>query len=222
MYIIIVGCGRSGSLLATMLSEEGHDVVIIDKDKRAFQRLGPLFNGLTYESSGSDLESLEEAGIKKAQALALMTNSDTSNAMIAQIAKKIYHLKWVVAKIYDPELSDSLKDLGFEILSPTILISKLIRDRFVHGFLRSYFQEVEDRLEVVEITAHEKIIGHKYQDLIIPGVFSVITCKNQAGCIIPKPDMIVRKHDIILGIFNHSRKSELKDILGPSFFKKEE
>lgn len=214
MYIIIVGCGRSGSMLANMLSEEGHDVVVIDVDKRAFERLGPLFNGLTYQGRGSDLELLESADIHRADGIALMTNSDTSNATTAQIAKKIYNIKWVIAKIYDPELLDSLKDLGFDIISPTILISKLFRDRFLEGFLRSYYQDIESRLQLVEIPANETIMGKKYGSLNIPGVFTVISCKNQTGAIIPTPEMIVRKEDILVGIFNREEKESVLHLVG--------
>ena len=215
MYIIVVGCGKSGSMLANMLSEEGHDVVVIDKDKRAFQRLGSLFNGLTYQGNGSDLELLEEAGIRRAHGIALMTDSDTSNAMIAQIAKKIYQVKWVAAKIFDQELVDSLRDFAFDIISPTILISKLVRDRFIEGYLRSYYQDVQERLEIIEIPAHEKIIGRRYIDLNVPGIFTVISCKNEAGGILPTPEMIVRKGDVLLGILNRARRVEVLDLLGP-------
>lgn len=215
MYIIIVGCGRSGSMLANMLSEEGHDVVVIDKDKGSFKGLGSLFNGLTYQGKGSDLELLEEAGIRRADGIALMTNSDTSNATVAQIAKKIYKTKWVVAKIYDPELRDSLKDFGFDIICPTILISRLFQNRFLKGFLRSYYQNIEDRLELVEIPAHEHIVGKKYGSLNVPGIFSVISCKNESSCIIPTAEMVVRKEDILFCILNRAKKETIMHLLGP-------
>ena len=214
MYIIIVGCGRSGSMLATMLSEEGHDVVVIDKDNRSFQRLGPLFNGLTYQGKGSDLELLEEAGIRRADGVALMTNSDTSNATVAQIAKKIFRIKWVAAKIFDPELVSSVKDFGFDIICPTILISQLFKNRFLEGFLRSYYQNKDEQLELLEIPAHEGIVGKKYGDLNVPGLFSVISCKNKTSHIIPTPEMIVRKEDNLFCILNRAQKEKITHLTG--------
>jgi len=216
MYIIIVGCGRSGSRLANMLSEEGHNVVIIDRNKDAFQRLGPLFNGLSFEGSGSDLQLLEEAGIRKADGVAVMTDSDSSNAMVAQIAEKIYQIKWVVAKIYDPELADSLKDFRFDIVSPTILISKLVRDRFLKGILHSYNQDMEDRLEFIEIPSNDKVIGKKYGSLNIPGAFTVIAYRNHTGYLIPTPETIVKKGDSLLCIINRAQKKGFQDLLGPA------
>ena len=215
MYSIIVGCGRSGSLLATILSEEGHDVVVIDKEKRSLQRLGPLFNGLTYQGRGSDLELLEEAGIRRADSIALMTNSDTTNATVAQIAKKIYQIKWVAAKIFDPELVDRFKDFGFDIICPTILISQLFKDRFLEGFLRSYYQDKDDQLELYEISAHGGICGKKYGSLNVPGIFTVISCKNTTSSIIPTSEMIVRKDDVLLCIVNKAQKEKIAHLLGP-------
>ncbi|MCL6582408.1 MAG: TrkA family potassium uptake protein [bacterium] len=217
MYIIIVGCGRSGSRLANQLSEEGHDIVVIDKDKQAFQRLGSLFNGLTYQGNGTDRNLLEEAGIQKAHGIALMTNSDTSNAMMAQIAKKIYQVKRVIAKIYDPELADTLRDFGFDIISTTVLISQLVRDRFIEDSLRVCYRGYEGRLELVEVPSHEKIIGKKYGNLNVPGVFTIITCKNGSNLLMPTPDMVVRKEDTLLCLLNQAKRNEVLDLLGPAF-----
>jgi len=217
MYIIIVGCGRSGSRLANQLSEEGHDVVVIDKDKQSFQRLGSLFNGITYQGNGTDRELLEEAGVQKANGIALVTNSDTSNAMVAQIAKKIYQVKRVIAKIYDPELADTLRDFGFDIINTTVIISKLIKDRFMEDSLRSRYGESEGQLKMVEIPSHDKIIGKKYGSLNIPGTLTVVTFKNSTGMLMPTPEMIIRKEDILICLLNQAKRADVLDLLGPQF-----
>ncbi|MEW5803517.1 MAG: TrkA family potassium uptake protein [bacterium] len=215
MYIIIVGCGRSGSRLANQLSEEGHDVVVIDKDKQSFQRLGALFNGITYQGNGTDRELLEEAGIQRTDGIALVTNSDTSNAMVAQIAKKIYQVKRVIAKIYDPELAQTLQDFGFDIINATVMISKMIRDRFIEDSLRSCYGESEGQLKLVEIPSHEKIIGKKYSTLNIPGTLTVVTCKNGLGLLMPTPEMTIRKEDILICLLNQAKRADVLDLLGP-------
>ncbi|MEW6378410.1 MAG: TrkA family potassium uptake protein [bacterium] len=217
MYIIIVGCGRSGSRLANQLSEEGHDVVVIDKDKQAFQHLGSLFNGLTCQGNGTDRELLEEAGIRKAHGIALMTNSDTSNAMVAQIAKKIYQVKRVIAKIYDPELAETLRDFGFDIINTTVLVSQLVRDRFIEDSLRASCSGNEGRLDLVEVPSHDKIIGRKYGNLNVPGALTIITCKNGSNLLMPTPEMVVRKEDILLCLVNQAKRNEVLDLLGPEF-----
>ena len=63
MYIIIVGCGRVGTQLAHLLSDAGHNVVVIDKEAETLQKLGADFNGLTLTGDGFDVDLLKEAGI---------------------------------------------------------------------------------------------------------------------------------------------------------------
>ncbi|MFH1347675.1 MAG: NAD-binding protein, partial [Candidatus Margulisiibacteriota bacterium] len=65
MHIIIIGCGRVGSQLAQILSAEGHNIVIIDKNAKSFKRLGPDFNGITITGVGFDPDILKRAGIER-------------------------------------------------------------------------------------------------------------------------------------------------------------
>ena len=86
MNIIIAGCGRIGAELALILSKAGHNVVIIDSDAAAFERLGPAFNGVTVRGSACDDRVLRQAGIETCDAFAAATNSDSANIMAAEIA----------------------------------------------------------------------------------------------------------------------------------------
>lgn len=88
MYVIIIGCGRVGSELAKLLSNEGHDVVVIDKENSSFERLG-AFNGVTLTGNGFDLDLLKQVGAGKADAFCAVTNGDNTNLISAQVAKDI-------------------------------------------------------------------------------------------------------------------------------------
>ncbi|MBU1905897.1 MAG: NAD-binding protein, partial [Candidatus Omnitrophica bacterium] len=90
MYVIIVGCGRVGAELAQLLSNEGHNVVVVDKNRSAFERLGNTFNGLTSVGNGFDLELLKQVGAEKAGAFCAVTNGDNTNLICAQVAKTIF------------------------------------------------------------------------------------------------------------------------------------
>jgi len=98
MNAIVVGCGRVGSQLATMLSVEGHNVTVIDRDEDAFRRLGSTFNGVTVKGLGFDEEVLDEAGIREADVFAAVTDLDNTNLMAAEVARKIFHVPHVVAR----------------------------------------------------------------------------------------------------------------------------
>lgn len=119
MRIVILGCGRVGSTLATMMDRAGHTVAIIDQSSEAFQRLNPEFSGETVLGNGVDEDVLIRAGIKNADAFAAVTNGDNRNIMASQIAKEIFRVKKVVCRIYDPIREETFHDLGLETICPT-------------------------------------------------------------------------------------------------------
>ena len=90
MKLVIVGCGRVGSGLANSLSTMGHDIVVIDKSKRAFRRLDDGFPGQRIVGSGFDRDALAKAGAASADALAAVTSGDNSNILCARIARENY------------------------------------------------------------------------------------------------------------------------------------
>jgi trk system potassium uptake protein TrkA len=117
VHVIVVGCGRVGSDLATQLSEEGHSVAIIDKNREAFRRLGSGFNGSTVVGSGFDRDALFQANASHADAFAAVTNGDNSNILCARIAREKYEITNVVARIYDPRRAVIYQRLGIPDLS---------------------------------------------------------------------------------------------------------
>lgn len=102
MRFIVVGCGRTGATLAQLLCRKGHTVAVIDKDENAFSRLGPGFRGRTYEGLAFDHDVLVRAGIQEAQGLAALTNDEASNMIVCRIAKQLFHVPRVVARLYEP------------------------------------------------------------------------------------------------------------------------
>ncbi len=102
MNVVILGCGRTGSALAYMLSAANHKVSIIEWKPGSLRRLDPRFHGQTIIGSGLDQDILERAGIKDADLFAALTEGDNRNLMAAQIAKHKYGVKNIVAKVNDP------------------------------------------------------------------------------------------------------------------------
>ena len=121
MKIIIIGCGRVGSGLARMLSNRGHQVTVIDSDPVAFERLGKAFKGKTVVGIGFDRQAILDAGIEKADAFAAVTASDEANAVAARIAKNVFKVPRVAARIYDPRKADIYRRLGMQTISPVAL-----------------------------------------------------------------------------------------------------
>ncbi len=199
MHIIIVGCGRVGSELANILSQEGHDVVVIDKSTTSFERLGRTFNGLTLMGNGFDLQLLKQAGIEKADAFCAVTNGDNTNLVSAQVAKKIFKVPKVFARIYDPQRAHIYAALGMDIISGTLLFASMLRDKIIESRFSSYLIETKD-LGVIEIEVKNGLAGSTIADVNIPGEFLVVAIRTLRGVIIPEPETVLREKDILMAV----------------------
>lgn len=131
MKIVILGCGRVGSTLATMLDRAGHTITVVDYSSDSFQRLNPDFGGTTIVGNGVDEEVLIRAGIKEADAFAAVTNGDNRNIMASQIVKEIFKVKKVMCRIYDPIREETYHELGLETVSPTKIGAQIFFDSLV-------------------------------------------------------------------------------------------
>jgi len=127
MRVLIMGCGRVGAALATMLDKDGHRVTILDLNPNQFRRLPPDFGGTSVVGNGIDQDTLRRAGIESADAFVTVTQGDNRNLMAAQLAKHIFNVRKVVCRVYDPIREEIYSGLGLETVSPTVVMSNLLK-----------------------------------------------------------------------------------------------
>ena len=123
-YILIVGCGQMGAILANHLSRAGSSVVVIDPDEESFKNLSSDFSGFRIVREAAEMEALREGGIEKADCVLAVTRKDNVNLMVAQVAKVVYKVPKVIARVYDPEREEVYSQFGIETISPTSLTAK--------------------------------------------------------------------------------------------------
>ncbi|MFO7819691.1 MAG: TrkA family potassium uptake protein [Halanaerobacter sp.] len=129
MYVLVIGCGRTGSSLASLLSKEGEDVVVVDEEKAAFKKLSPEFTGFNVLGDATEIEVLQEAKLDKTDVVIVATDNDNINAMVAQIASELYEIDKVIVRIIDPQKEVIYKDLDVITMSPTdLLVDNLIKE----------------------------------------------------------------------------------------------
>src|SRR3989338_6651863 len=209
MHIIIAGCGRVGSELARLLSNEGYDVIVIDKNKSSFDRLGGVFNGVTLLGSGFDVELLKQAGIEKADAFCAVTNGDNTNLISAQVAKKIFNVPKVIARVYDPQRAHIYAALGLDIISGTMLFSAMLRDKIIESRFSSYLIETKE-LGVIEIEAKNSLAGKNIQDVNMPGEFMVVAIRRLSGVIIPESVTTLKEKDALMAVVKVTALEKVK------------
>jgi trk system potassium uptake protein TrkA len=122
MRIIIVGCGRVGSGLATQLAQDGHEVVILDVSTEAFRRLPPEFPGQALRGDGADESVLRRAGADDADWFLALTNGDNRNILAAQLAAETFGIDHVICKINDPVRAQAYAALGVNTVDRTMMM----------------------------------------------------------------------------------------------------
>ena len=195
MNIIVVGCGRVGSQLATMLSIEGHNVVVIDRDESAFRRLGGTFNGVTIRGLGFDEETLEQAGIREADALAATTDLDNTNLMTCEVARKIFGVNHVVARLYNPVRERTYQQLDLDYVCGTTLVAESLVEKVKAGH-GHHLNSIED-IEVIEFQAGPAMEGERVSDVEIARRFRIFSVVRGRAAHVPDGDMELHEGDIV-------------------------
>ncbi|MFC1709729.1 potassium channel family protein [Candidatus Omnitrophota bacterium] len=214
MYVIIAGCGRVGSELAMLLSNEGHNVVVVDKNPSSFSRLGKKFNGLTLVGNAFDIKLLKEAGIEKATAFCSVTNGDNTNIISSQVAKKIFKVPKVIARIYDPHRAEIYKSLGLSIISGTVLFAAMIRNKIIEELFSSYLLE-SGEVGILEVEVNTKIQDKTIGEINMPSEFMVVTfIKKNKRVTIPDSTNKLELGDRLIGVAKIQSLNKVKKELG--------
>jgi trk system potassium uptake protein TrkA len=128
MKVMIIGCGRVGSVLANRLDEAGHQVVVLDRNQHAFRRLSDKFSGERIVGNGLVDEFVRPTLGKKTDLLCAITDKDNINLMIVQRVKQHFQVEKVIAVVHDSLLAGLYKELGVETVCPTdLVIQDLLR-----------------------------------------------------------------------------------------------
>lgn len=216
MRIIIVGCGRNGSGLAQALSKSGHSITVIDSDADAFQQLGADFKGTVIEGVGFDRDVLLKAEIERTDALAAFTSSDESNAVIARMAREIYHVPNVVARLYDRKKAEIYKRLGVQTLSSTTWGIKRAADILCYSPLNAVFSFGNGDAELVKIEIPSLMAGRKVDDLTVLGDIHVVAIERGNKTILPTAGTIFKRKDMLYIAAVTESSGQLKKLLGLS------
>jgi trk system potassium uptake protein TrkA len=186
-----------GSQLATMLSVEGHNVTVIDRDEAAFKRLGTTFNGITIRGLGFDEDVLEEAGIREADVFAAVTNLDNTNLMAAEVARKLFGVRHVVARLYNPVRERTYQQLGLDYVCGTTLVAESLVEKIKAGH-GHHLNAIGD-IELVEFKASAEVDGKRVRDVEVARGFRIAAILRGANSIVPDEDTQLKAGDILVG-----------------------
>jgi trk system potassium uptake protein len=198
MNFIVVGCGRFGSELCHHLFMRGHQVVAVDSNKEAFNRLHPDFRGRTLEGEGLAESVLERAGIREVDGLAAVTNSDTLNAVVAHTAREFYNVPIVVARNYDPNLRAVLEAFGLQIVGSTLWGAQRVEELLMNPLQKMVYSAGNGEVEVYEAQIPEVWNGRTLGELLGPLKQCYPVALSRAGrAFLPEAEMRLQTGDLL-------------------------
>lgn len=166
MHIIVVGCGRVGSTIASDLIDKGHSVCVIDRKKDSFRKLGPNFAGRMLQGVGFDRDILSEAGIEQPDvAVAAVTSGDNSNIMIARVARETFGIENVVARIYDPKRALIYERLGITTVASVAWTAARVMRKLLPESLQPAWTDPSATFVLVERVVPPEGAGKSVSDI---------------------------------------------------------
>ncbi|NNN19696.1 MAG: TrkA family potassium uptake protein [Acidimicrobiaceae bacterium] len=196
MHIIVIGCGRVGSELATRLSEDGHSIAVIDKAERAFRRLPDKFTGQTIVGFGFDRDHLLQAGILHADAVAAVTSGDNSNILSARIAKETFAIKNVVARIYDPRRAVIYQRLGIQTVATVTWTTEQAIRRLIPDSITPEWSDPAGKIFLVERNLPDARCGMKIASLNSKNARVVMVTRANIARLM-NPELIGQEGDVL-------------------------
>ncbi len=192
-----MGCGRVGSALAGAMSGLGHDVVVIDRDEASFRRLGEGFRGRTVCGVGFDRDVLNEAGIADCDAFAAVSSGDNSNIIAARVAREMFDVERVVARIYDAKRAAVYERLGI----PTVATVPWTTERFVAALGETsstpVWHDPSGSVVMAVLDFHESWVGTdatRFQELTGARVAFL---SRMGQTVLPEPRTVIQDDDVL-------------------------
>ena len=218
MHIVIMGCGRVGSTLAHSLEERGHTTSVIDMNPEAFRRLGSDFKGTTVTGMGFDRGVLEEAGIKEADGFAAVSSGDNSNIISARVARELYDVSNVVARIYDPGRAEVYERLGVPTVATVPWAADQVLRRLLPAGSEPVWRDQTGEIRMDGLYAPQRWIGKPVSKLEKQAHVRVAFVTRLGSALIPTSDLVVQEGDYLSVFMREDDAEQIHAVLdqGPA------
>jgi trk system potassium uptake protein len=201
MRYLIVGCGRVGSALAKLLDADHHEVIVVDENPTAFKRLGTAFKGHVVVGTGIDYDILKRAGAGSADGFVAVTDGDNRNIMAALIAQRMFKIKRIVCRIYDPPRGQMYRELGIQTVVPTTVGAKLIRDTLVEAPWDPIHSFDYGKVTSLGAVITPADAGKRVEEIEKPGRIRIAAVRRASnGVLVASNDLILEAGDEINAI----------------------
>jgi trk system potassium uptake protein TrkA len=213
VHVVVVGCGRVGSELAGALELGGHTVAVVDKRKEAFRRLPPSFSGKTIVGFGFDRDTLLEAQIDQAGALAAVTSGDNSNIMTARVGRETFEIERVVARIYDPRRAAIYQRLGIPTVATVAWTTDQVLRRLLPGEHAANWTDSTGTIALIERDLPPSWAGRPLGQLEEKGRCKLVSVTRLGTARVFDTDLVGQEGDILHLVVATGSLGELQERL---------
>ena len=215
MYVIVVGAGKVGFHLAKTLIQEGHEVLLLEKDRKTVEGLQDELGELIIHGDGCEIRTMSEIGMGRANVVVAVTGDDEDNLVICQMAKRKFHVPRTIARVNDPKNEQLFKELGIDqTVSSTRIIFNLLEQQIETGQVIPLAALKNGEIEVVEanVTAGSSVVGLKIGQMDLPPNTLIISVIRDDHAMIPHSDTKLREGDSVIAMIKAEREKELRSV----------
>jgi trk system potassium uptake protein len=216
MYIIVIGGGKVGYHLAKALLTEGHEVLVIEKDRARIDYICSELGSICLHGDGCEAAVQAEAGTSRADMLISVTGDDEDNLVACQVAKHKFKVPRTIARSNNPKNDTLFHMLGIDVtVSSTNVIMEHIQQE-VPTHILTRLLKIQDKIELVElkISADATSVGKKIKDLVLPpGCILVLIIRRDQKPFLVTPESTIQTGDQIIGLTPTEEEESLKNVL---------
>ncbi|MBE3066831.1 MAG: TrkA family potassium uptake protein [Chloroflexi bacterium] len=215
MFVVIAGGGKAGRHLARLLLEKEYEVMIVEQDRRRYQRLNREFEDMAMMGDATEIFILERAGIERADVVAAVTGDDEDNIIICQVARYKFGVSKTIARVNNPENQEAFDVLGVKpTVSATMVMMSLIEHEMPTHRLVHLLNLQRENLEIVEAMVQDAspLAGKRVEEIALPAGSLLISILRDGTAMVPQGATELHVGDQILAILETGKEDELMQL----------
>jgi len=215
MYVIIVGAGKVGYYLSKTLVREGHEVLVMEKDRKQADVLTEELGEIVMHGDGCEIRTMTEAGMGRANVVVAVTGDDEDNLVICQMAKRKFGVPRTIARVNDPKNEELFKELGIDqTVSSTRIIFNLLEQQIETDQIIPLAALKKGDIEIVEgeVTPESPLAGQKIGQIDLPKNTLIISVIREGHAMIPHADTKLREGDSVITMIKADTEKELRAV----------
>jgi trk system potassium uptake protein TrkA len=215
MYVIVVGAGKVGYYLSKQLIAEGHEVLLMEKDRRRQAMLAEELGDVCMQGDGCEVRVMAEAGFSRADVIVAVTGDDEDNLVICQMAKKKFTAPRTVARVNNPANLSLFQKLGIDTtVSSTQIIFNLLEQQIEPGEIIPVGALKNGNIEVVAVNVSDRspVLGRTIRDLPLPGNALIISVVRNDNALLPQADTRFEVDDTVIGMVVADEEPQLRRV----------